>query len=211
VRARVKICGITRVEDALAAARLGADWIGLNFAPASPRRVAAGADREIVAAARAARAGIGIVGVFVDEPIGIVLDTLDRLGLDLAQLHGDEPASDHRALGRRAVRVFRGVPEAGVVASAPLPALFLVDAASRRVRGGSGESWPYAALASLRFPAPVLVAGGITPENAAFALASSGADGVDVASGVERAPGIKDPEKMAALMAEVASVPTQPR
>jgi phosphoribosylanthranilate isomerase len=209
--ARVKICGVTRVADALEAARLGAAWIGLNFAPESPRRIDVATAAEIAAAVRAGFPAVGLVGVFVNEPAGRVLDLLDRLGLDLAQLHGEEPEADHRALGRRAVRVFRGVPERSTIESAGEPALFLVDAAGGRRRGGTGTAWSYAALAGLRFPAPVLIAGGIDPGNAARALAGSGADGVDVASGVESAPGIKDPEKMAALMREVASVPTAPR
>lgn len=207
---RVKICGVTRVEDAVLAATLGADWLGLNFWPGSPRHVDRARARAI---ARALDGRVGLAGVFVDAPLAEVEATVAAVGLDLAQLHGDEPAGDHAALAEsgRLLRVFRGVPTQAAIDASPRPALFLVDAPHAVLRGGGGATWEWGAAAGLRFPAPWLVAGGIRPENAAAALAASGAGGVDVASGVESAPGIKDPGKMERLFMEVGRAANAPR
>lgn len=198
----VKICGITRIEDAVRAVELGVDWIGLNFVPASPRRVDRAQARAI---ARAVAGEVGLAGVFADAPLAQVEDLLAEVGLDLAQLHGDEPAGDLESLAARGrlLRVFRGVPEQSAVDASPAATIFLVDAAHVLLRGGTGESWDWRRVAGLRFPSPLLVAGGIRPDNVAAALAASGAAGVDVASGVESAPGIKDPGKMESLVMEV--------
>jgi phosphoribosylanthranilate isomerase len=198
----VKICGITRVEDAVLAVELGADWLGLNFVPASPRHVDRARARAI---ARAVAGEVGLVGVFVDAPLAQVEDLLAEVGLDLAQLHGDEPAAALESLAARdrLLRVFHGVPAQAAVEASPPAALFLVDAAHAALRGGTGVSWQWREVAGLRFSAPLLVAGGIRPDNVAAALAASGAAGVDVASGVESAPGIKDPGKMESLFREV--------
>lgn len=201
-RALIKICGVTRVEDALAAAELGVDLVGLNFAPESPRRVSFELAAEI---ATAVRGRLRLAGVFVEASAAEIRRALDELGLDLVQLHGEEPAEAVAALGARAIRVFRGAPSAAAIGKTPRAGLFLVDAppAPGGPRGGAGRTWTWETLAGLRFPAPVLVAGGIAPGNVARALAASGADGVDVASGVESVPGIKDPEKMRRLVEEV--------
>ena len=206
----VKICGITRVEDAAVAIELGAAWLGLNFWPGSPR---CGDRARARAIARAVGGRAGLAGVFVDAPLGEVEATLAEVGLDLAQLHGSEPAGDLASLAAagRLLRVFRGLPDQAAIDGSPRGALFLVDAAHATLRGGTGRSWEWGSLAGLRFPAPLLVAGGIRPENVAAALDSSGADGVDVASGVESAPGIKDPGKMERLFMEVRRAAQDPR
>jgi len=201
--ALIKICGLTREEDALAAVDLGADLLGLNFWPTSPRFVDLDRARAIADAVRGR--GALRVGVFVNEPVARVREILERVGLDLAQLHGDEPTADHEALAGRAIRVFRGVPAPEDARATPPVWGALVDGAVGARYGGTGEGWDYAALASWRGPRPLLVAGGIRPGNAAAALAASGADGVDVASGVERAPGIKDRERMRRLIEEIRS------
>ena len=205
----VKICGVTRVEDAVLAVELGADWLGLNFWPGSPRSVSLPRARAI---AHAVSGRVGLAGVFVDAPLAEVEATLAGLGLDLAQVHGDVSTPDLESLAaaRRLLRPFRGVPGQATIDAGPAATLYLVDAAHATLLGGTGQSWDFGALAGLRFPAPVLVAGGIRPENVAAALAASGADGVDVASGVESAPGIKDPEKMEQLFLEVRRVATAP-
>lgn len=207
---RVKICGVTRVEDAVLAAALGADWLGLNFWPGSPRHVDRARARAI---ARAVEGRVELAGVFVDAPLAEVEATLAEVGLDLAQLHGDEAAADLEVLAAagRLLKVFRGLPAQSAIDASPRAPLFLVDAAHADLRGGAGATWEWGAAAGLRFPGPWLVAGGIRPENAAAALAASGAHGVDVASGVESAPGIKDPGKMEKLIMEVRRAANAPR
>ncbi len=205
-RPLVKICGVTRVEDAVAAVELGADFIGLNFWPSSPRCVDLRRAREIGAAVgeRVSR-----VGVFVDASREGIAAAASATGLDVVQLHGDESPAILEALRLPAWRAFRGIPSLEGFRLWGGAAGFLVDARREGQPGGTGESWDYATLAKLpRDERLILVAGGITPENARAALLASGADGVDVASGVEREPGIKDREKMRRLIEEVRGVAT---
>ncbi len=205
-RRLVKICGLTGHGDALAAVELGADLLGLNFWPESPRHVEMARARAIADAVRGR--GALLVGVFVNEPIEAVRETLEAVGLDLAQLHGDEPDADFAALEGRAIRVYRGVPDVARLGRTPPVWGALIDGAAGARYGGTGESWDYAALAGWRGPRPLLVAGGIRPGHAAAALAASGADGVDVASGVERGPGVKDRERMRELIEEIRRAET---
>lgn len=213
----VKICGVTSPADAVAAVELGADLVGLNFHPPSPRHVATERAAEIAAAVRRAareRADewpVRLVGVFVDLPRREVLAIDAAVGLDLVQLHGDETADEVAAFGSRALQVFR-LPPATPPAPAELDALlaahpaawgFLFDVRHESLYGGTGESWRWSAVAGLGDPRPRLVAGGIGPQNARRALAESGAAGVDVCSGVESAPGVKDRALMARLFAEL--------
>jgi phosphoribosylanthranilate isomerase len=217
-RPLVKVCGVTSAEDAVAAVELGADLVGLNFHPPSPRFVATERAAEIAAALRrAARERpearpVRLVGVFVDLPRREVLAIDAAVGLDLLQLHGDEPADEVAAFGPRALQVFR-LPPAAAPAPAELDALlaahpaawgFLFDVRHESLYGGTGESWRWSAVAGLGDPRPRLVAGGIGPRNARRALAESGATGVDVCSGVESAPGVKDRGRMARLFAALA-------
>jgi phosphoribosylanthranilate isomerase len=193
----VKICGVTRPQDAEAAARAGADWIGLNFWPRSRRLVSAAQAGELVAAARAVRPEIAAVGVFVDQELDEVKQIVKQLRLDFAQLHGDESPQYTAELGPR------GIKALGLSASADLDRLseyecdlLVVDTPSPG-RGGSGivGDWRVARrAAALR---PVLLAGGLTPDNVAEAISAVNPRGVDVASGVETAPGVKDAELMA--------------
>ena len=203
----VKICGVRRPEDAELAARLGATMIGLNFWPRSRRCVERAAAREIAAAldGRVLR-----VGVFVDEEVDRIEATIAEVGLDLVQLHGDEPEEVVARFGRRAIRARR--PAAAPIGGTVAVFAYLVDAPARpgaaREPGGTGRSWDWSAARPfvVGCGAPVLIAGGVTADNAARALAESGAAGVDVASGVESAPGVKDPEKMERLFEEVRGV-----
>jgi phosphoribosylanthranilate isomerase len=216
----IKICGITRPEDAAIAARLGADFVGVNFWPRSPRFVAdLECAREIARAARDGHPAVRVAGVFVDQPPAWIEEVAERAGLDLVQLHGDEPdevvarfapralralgaeayaraAAEARARGRRSKGV--SSPQQNVVVFAWL----LESPAAGGLRGGTGLAWEWSASrpwVGALAPTPVFVAGGVRPDNVREALAGSGARGADVASGVESAPGIKDAEKMKRL------------
>ena len=205
---RVKICGLTSVADAVACAELGADWIGLNFHPQSPRRVAPGVAAEIVAGLPAPAVA---VGVFVDRPALEVAELADRLGLRIVQLHGQEPPEDLLILSRfRIVRAFRigrrtdWESVAGYLARAEAlgrrPDEVLIDAYVPGQPGGTGACISEDLL-DRRPPLPHLIlAGGLTPQNVAERIARVRPWMVDVASGVERAPGRKDQTAVAAFI-----------
>lgn len=199
---RVKICGVTRVEDARLAAELGADYLGLNFFAASPRLVEPEPAAEI---ARAVRGRLAIVGVFVNESRGRVEQLAEKVPLDLIQLHGDEGPEEIAAFGRRAIKVFRVREDfdPDQVSAYPTAGALLFDCGHPSLYGGTGLAWPYERIAGLEVEQPVLVAGGIGPDNARRAIQASRADGIDVCSGVESSPGIKDHEAMKRLFQEV--------
>jgi phosphoribosylanthranilate isomerase len=194
----VKICGITRPEDAELACREGADAIGLNFWRGSKRFVEDGRAREILAAVAP---WVLKVGVFVNPTRAEVDKRVSSLGLTLVQLHGDEqPAAWRDFPGDRIVRAIRVADERSLTAAAGWsPRFFLYDAASEGF-GGSGQQAPWEIIA-VGGRRPFLLAGGLTPENVAAAVAAVHPDGVDVASGVESSPGVKDPTKVAAFIA----------
>jgi phosphoribosylanthranilate isomerase len=197
-RLLVKICGVTTPEDAAHAAAAGADAIGVNLWPGSKRFVPPEQARRVLAAIPAS---ILKVGVFVDAPAAEVARRIDELGLDRAQLHGDETAAGFASLpSAKIVRVVRVRDEASFTAEAAwTPALWLYDAFVDGF-GGAGVTAPWQLIAS-RARRPFLLAGGLTPANVAAAIAATGADGVDVASGVETRPGVKDPAAVAAFVA----------
>ena len=197
-RVRIKVCGLTRPEDALAAEAAGADALGVIFAAGSKRRVD-------VAQARRVLAPVGPfvvrVGVFVDASVAEVLEAVRGARLGAVQLHGGEDAATVAELARyvpvvRAVRWTASFDPAAF-AEAPIAAL-LVDGPEP----GSGVAfdWDAAAVAMAGGPRWIL-AGGLTPDNVADAVARLRPYGVDVASGVEAAPGIKDPARLRAFVA----------
>lgn len=197
-RVRIKICGLTRPADVLEAVRLGADFLGFVFAPASPRCLEVG-----TAAAWLPGLDTGPakrVGVFQDQAASRVNEVVHRLRLDLVQLHGHEPRDFPRALDVPAIVVRRG----GNGSAVPLPpnvfaALLDAEAGSGR-SGGLGLRLEDAVLrrllASLPASARVFLAGGFTAENVGAVVAAHHPFGVDVSSGVERAPGLKDPVRL---------------
>jgi phosphoribosylanthranilate isomerase len=200
---RVKICGITRVEDARMAVENGADAVGINFCRSSPRYVEPEAAARIVAVV----AGKAMaVGVFVDEPPDAIDSIVRSLGLDAVQLSGDEPAAVSSRLPFRLLKAVRVTPGADLSAWGRYPAdALLLDAHMPGSYGGTGLTLDWsslpAAVSTMRGPGeePVrwLLAGGLTPENVFGAILAARPSGVDVASGVESAPGIKDPRKVA--------------
>lgn len=191
---KVKICGVTRAEDALAAARLGADALGFNFWARSKRFTAPEAARAIV---RRLPPLVTAVGVFVDPTREEVLRAVERSGVTVVQLHGDEPPDLCASLPvpvLKAIRV-RDVHSLAAIASYEV-AGFVLDTATPGF-GGSGETFDWSIAAEAAAELPVILAGGLTPENVAEAVRTVRPWAVDVASGVERAPGVKDEEKLA--------------
>ena len=194
---RVKICGITRVEDAEAAIALGAEMIGLNFYPPSPRCLTIERAREI-------RRAIGrraiVVGVFVDAGRDYIQERLRELDLDMIQFHGDE---DESALLGWPVKVIRAFRLRAAVPDAILPPTVadytLLDTFHPGLYGGTGQARPLAGLEHLDL-ARVIISGGLVPANAAQAAALK-PFAIDVASGVESAPGVKDPAKLRSFIA----------
>jgi phosphoribosylanthranilate isomerase len=204
---KIKICGIKTVEDALAAMEAGADLIGFNFYPKSPRYVDVGRCRDIMAVMRK-YGHILYVGVFVNAPAAEVRATMDTCGLNLAQLHGDETPEMVQSFHGRAFKAFRGIPQSTIgFAREEAPAL-LVDASVRGAYGGTGVTADWSGAAELARHYPILLAGGLTPENAAAAVRRVRPWGVDVASGVESTPGVKDLDKVRAFVRVVRSAMT---
>jgi phosphoribosylanthranilate isomerase len=202
----IKICGIKSLKDALAAIDAGADYLGFNFYPASVRFIEKESCAEITAVLKREHPQIKLVGVFVNSSVDGVRDILDTCLLDLAQLHGDETPEIFGELIPRAFKAFRGIP-ADVAGYARKEApVFLVDAAVKGVYGGSGVTADWAAAGELAKRYPLLLAGGLTPENVAEAVREVGPWGVDTASGVESQPGRKDAARMAAFINSVRHV-----
>lgn len=201
-RPRVKICGVTRPEDAELAAELGADFVGLNFYEHSPRRVDVGAASEIAAAVRGRTVS---VGVFVNLPLSEIESIESRVGLELLQFHGDEGPEALAPVAERAIKAIRfdGPPRASELAVYPAVWGFLVEARAPGRYGGAGKGWDYRAAAGLPTDRPLLLAGGLGPDNVRDAIAASRAWGVDVCSGVESRPGRKDADKMKRFFQEV--------
>jgi phosphoribosylanthranilate isomerase len=205
---KVKVCGLTGVAEALDCASAGADWVGLNFHPGSPRRVAPSLAAEIVSALPAACIPVGL---FVDRPVGEVAETAAAVGLRVVQLHGDEPPEDLGALGLlQIVKAFRlgGVAAVDRMAAylrraselGRAPDAVLIDGYATGLAGGTGRAIAWDVLDRLP-PLPRLVlAGGLTPENVGERVARVRPWMVDVASGVESSPGRKDPARVAAFI-----------
>jgi phosphoribosylanthranilate isomerase len=200
---RIKICGITNLEDARLAADLGAQALGFNFYPLSPRKVDPEAARAIIAQLPPL---VLSVGVFVDEDAGVVRDLAARVGLDWVQLHGQESPEYCRSLGRRVIKAFRIKDAASLaflaVYQGAAQALLLDTYRTGQV-GGTGETFDWQLARRAHEYGRIILAGGLTPENVAQAIKIAQSQAVDVASGVEAAPGKKDPEKLRKFIAAV--------
>ncbi|HEX2463619.1 MAG TPA: phosphoribosylanthranilate isomerase [Thermoanaerobaculia bacterium] len=213
MKPHVKICGITRLEDADRALALGAEFIGLNFYPPSPRSI--DLDRAVQL-----RRHVGdrarVVGVFVNHDAAAVAGIAARVGLDLLQFHGDEGPLELEPHAARAIKVFRvagALPNDEVARFAQTWGLLFDSArgggqasgpASFENYGGTGSSWSWDTVGSLPAGRRVFVAGGIRPDNVARLLARLSPWGIDVNSGVEAAPGRKDPELLERLFEEIS-------
>ena len=201
----VKVCGVTRVEDAALAVELGADFVGLNFWPRSPRYLTPEAARPIV---EAVRGRTRVVGVWVDPDRQEVQSVDDALRLDLLQFHGDRVPGSVSWFPERVIKALRVGADFSEDDLCQFDQAwgFLFDHAPAGVFGGTGESWSYERIADLETPKPVLLAGGLNAENVVAAITASGADIVDVCSGVEISPGIKDRALLVRFMDEVGNV-----
>jgi phosphoribosylanthranilate isomerase len=200
----VKICGITNIEDALIAADAGADLLGFVFYAQSPRYIEPERAREIIAALRMRSKAPKFVGVFVNESLDRVQAIMQTAQLDFAQLHGDEPPDMVHALSpfsfkalrlQDAKRSLALVETYRAVVKNNTPA-FIVDAYDTKQFGGTGTRADWSLAASISNGLPILLAGGLNPENVADAIHAVRPWGVDVSSGVERAPGLKDHTKV---------------
>jgi phosphoribosylanthranilate isomerase len=191
---RVKICGVTRLEDALLAVRLGADALGFNFWPRSKRYLSPSAAREIV---RRLPPLVTSVGVFVDPSRDEVLRAVEASGVQVAQLHGDEPPALCAALPLPVLKALRVRDAASLEAVGAYDGVagILLDTATPGY-GGSGATFDWALAAPAAAARPLVLAGGLDPGNVAEAVRLVRPFAVDVASGVESAPGIKDQELM---------------
>ncbi|MEX2962759.1 phosphoribosylanthranilate isomerase [Microbulbifer sp. TYP-18] len=193
---QVKICGITRPEDAIMAVTLGADALGMVFYPHSPRCVSIDRAAEIAAAVPPF---VTLVGLFVDADAAQVREVLDRVPLNLLQFHGAESADYCQQFGRpyiKALRMKEDLDVAGTMARYPQARGLLLDAFRPGVPGGTGETfdWQRVPRDSGR---QIILAGGLSPENVAQAIAIARPQAVDVSGGVEASPGCKDERKVA--------------
>lgn len=200
---KIKICGIKTLPDALAAIEAGTDYLGFNFYPKSVRLIEKSACAEIISVLKREHPQIKLVGVFVNSSVEEIKDILQTCSLDFAQLHGDETPEIFAQLSPHAFRAFRGIPESNAGYERNEAPAMLIDAAVKSVYGGSGVTADWAAAAELAKKYPLLLAGGLTPENVAEAVSRVKPWGVDVASGVEAAPGKKDPGRMKAFVQAV--------
>ncbi|WP_350404534.1 phosphoribosylanthranilate isomerase [Pseudomonas sp. W17] len=199
---RSKICGITRIEDALAAVAAGADAIGLVFYAKSPRAVNVQQARAIIAALPPF---VTSVGLFVNASRCELGEILDAVPLDLLQFHGDESAADCEGYHRpyiKALRVKAGDDIAAACLAYPRASGILLDTYVEGVPGGTGEAFDWS-LVPQGLSKPIILAGGLTPDNVVAAIARVRPYAVDVSGGVEQGKGIKDPAKIQAFMQAV--------
>ena len=189
----LKICGITRLVDAKAAIDTGATALGVVLWPKSPRFVSTRKVAEIV---ETLPPSVVTVGVFVNEsPEGIAL-TMRRTGLTMVQLHGDEPATYASALAWPILRSVTLDTANEILGVWPADTTLLMDAADLERRGGTGRSADWMRATDLARRRRLVLAGGLTPANVAAAIVAVNPYGVDVSSGVEDAPGLKNPQKV---------------
>jgi phosphoribosylanthranilate isomerase len=193
----VKVCGVTTPADAEGCVAAGVDWIGLNFVPSSPRCIDLGRAKAI---RDAVRGRAELVGVVADRSEAELIELRRDAGLARLQLHGDEPADLVKRLGALAYKALRiGGPE-DVARAQDYEGLILVDAKVSGALGGTGRTVDGALAAALARSRPILLAGGLGPANVAAAVQSVRPWGVDTASGVEKAPGVKDLEAVRAFV-----------
>jgi phosphoribosylanthranilate isomerase len=204
LRVRVKICGITRLEDALDAVAQGADAIGLVFYEGSPRNVTISQAAEIV---NQIPAFVSTVGLFVNAESSFIREVISKVKLDLLQFHGDETASECAAFSHPFIKAIRVKSDTNLVQYAEdfsAAKALLLDTYAEGVAGGTGQVFDWN-LIPKELAKPVILAGGLTADNVALAISLVKPYAVDVSGGVEASKGIKDVAKIAAFMQQVDS------
>ena len=205
MRCRVKVCGITAVADALMVSAAGVDAVGLVFYPKSTRNLSIAQAAEIC---RALPPFVTTVGLFLDADADFVREVLAAVPLDVLQFHGSETPDYCRQFPRPYLKAvgMKGLAESGGFAAYaeryPDAQGFLVDSHAPGAAGGTGETFDWTQVPQ-DYPKPIILAGGLTPENVAEAIRTSRVYAVDVSSGVEATPGVKDVVKVAAFMRNV--------
>lgn len=202
---KVKICGITSLEDALVAVDAGADALGFVFYDNSPRNIEPEAAARIIAAVPPF---VQVVGLFVNADLDFVNATADRCRLDIVQLHGDESPSYCQAVRRRVMKAFRvhGMESLAAMSEYRVSA-YLLDAYSPNAYGGTGARFDWDCAIAAKSQGRIVLAGGLDPDNVASAVAKVAPYGVDVSSGVEMSPGRKDPAKVRRFIKEAKANP----
>ena len=193
----VKICGITRLEDAAAAVAAGAGAVGFIFWPKSPRFVDPHRARRIAASLPPF---VTAVGVFVNQPLAYVNGVASLVRLGVVQLHGDESPDFAAAVSHPVMKAISGSAD---LRAWPTRVRLLLDVHDPAARGGTGRTVDWTSAAEMAAQREILLAGGLTPDNVADAIARVRPFGIDVSSGVERAPGIKDHRRLRALFEAV--------
>jgi phosphoribosylanthranilate isomerase len=204
---KIKICGITNLDDALLAAELGTHALGFIFYAKSPRKVDPEVARSIIAQLPPF---VAAVGVFVDEEAAVVQDLAARVGLDWVQLHGQESPEYCRGLRRNVIKGFRIRDEKSLLELEPYRdavRAFLLDTYKKEQVGGTGEVFDWHLAREAKKFGRIILAGGLDAENVARAIATAQPDAVDAASGTEAAPGKKDPAKLRAFFTAILHGP----
>jgi phosphoribosylanthranilate isomerase len=199
MRTRVKICGFTRAEDAVAAAKLGVDAIGLVFYPPSPRAVTIEQAQNIVSALPAF---VSVVALFVDETESQINNILNKVAIDVIQFHGDETAQHCKLYNKpylKAIRMKKELDMLQIATEYQDASALLLDAYQLGIKGGSGHQFDWALIPE-QCSLPIVLAGGLQVDNASQAVQSVRPYALDVSSGVEVEKGIKDVAKIAAFI-----------
>jgi phosphoribosylanthranilate isomerase len=203
---QVKVCGLTRVNEALASVELGVHVIGCVFYPPSPRHVTTEQAREIFLSLPST---VCSVGVFVNESFTMILDRINRCGLKAVQLHGRESPELVVELKKQGVVVIKALFANGrpplTLAGSFGASAYLVECAGGPLPGGNALAWKWSTAAGISANHPVILAGGLNPDNVAQAIQEALPDAIDVSSGVESSPGRKDMDKIKRLLEAVAS------
>ena len=199
-RTRIKVCGITDLADLVHAVSAGVDGLGFIFAENSPRRVGPEKARELI---KSVPPFVDAVGVFVNEDPDVVTDIIKYCGLTMVQLHGQESVDYCRLMPVRVVKSFAVNPDTDgteIAVYSDVAAGYLLDTYHQSMAGGTGQTFDWGLVENLRIPGPVLLAGGLGPENVAEAIRAVRPFAVDVNSGVETSPGCKDHDKITELV-----------
>ena len=200
---KIKICGITREEDALFCANAGADFLGFIFVPSSPRHVEPETVASIAARLHEAEKTTKLVGVFQDASTEYIREIAALAALDVIQLHGSESDEDIQNVGLPVIKTLRVGDTLPDTHGAPEAAWLLFDTYDERRAGGTGRRFDWSLLAVYDRSKPFFLSGGLSADNAGAAISLVRPDGLDVSSGVESEPGVKDHQKVARLFERV--------